>query len=169
MPDDRRQSDSPTVTDGDGRAVATARSDEPQAPEAPEFPVSIEGSDEDVAHRIEEIPADEGAAVLAELPPGKAADVAEYLDPETAGRILSEMDAAAAGAVVSDMEAPEASMVLAAMDPDGRVDVLEHVRGRLHDEIVGEMTAEDAEDVRHLEQYPSDTAGGIMTTEVTAL
>ena len=169
MPDDGRQSDSPTATDGNGRAVVTARADEPQAPEATELPVSIEGSDEDVARRIEEIPADEGAAVLAELPSAKAADVAEYLDPETAGRILSEMDAAAAGAVVSDMEAPEASMVLAAMDPDDRVDVLEHVRGRLHDEIVGEMTAEDAEDVRHLEQYPSDTAGGIMTTEVTAL
>lgn len=129
----------------------------------------VEAPDAEVAHRIEEIPADEGAAVLESLPPDKAADVAEYLDPETAGRIFSQMDPSAAGAVVSDMEAAEASMVLSAMDPDDAVDVLEHVEERLHDEIVREMDAEDAADVRRLEQYPPDTAGGIMTTEVTAL
>ena len=31
------------------------------------------------------------------------------------------------------------------------------------------MDAEEADEVRELEQYPPDTAGGIMTTEVTAL
>jgi magnesium transporter len=128
-----------------------------------------QASDAEVAQRIEDIPADEGAAVLENLSSEKAAHVAEYLDPETAGRILSEMDPAAAGAVVSDMEAAEASMVLAAMDPDDRVDVLEHVNEKQHDDIVREMDAEDAEDVLALEQYEPDTAGGIMTTEVTAL
>ena len=60
-------------------------------------------------------------------------------------------------------------MVLAAMDPDDAVDVLEHVDEKLHDEIVREMDPEDREDVLALEQYPPDTAGGIMTSEVTAL
>src|SRR4030095_5732886 len=101
--------------------------------------------------------------------PDEAADVAEYLDPTTAGAILSEMDPALAASVVTDMEPPEASMVLAAMDPDDRVDVLEHIPAPMHDAIVGEMDAEDVEEVRQLEQYPPDTAGGIMTTEVTAL
>jgi magnesium transporter len=55
------------------------------------------------------------------------------------------------------------------MDPDDRVDVLEHVPRAMHDAIVGEMDAEDVEEVRQLEQYPPDTAGGIMTTDVTAL
>src|SRR5204862_2649428 len=39
----------------------------------------------------------------------------------------------------------------------------------LHDELVNEMTARQAAEVRDLEQYPRDTAGGIMTTEVTSL
>jgi magnesium transporter len=55
------------------------------------------------------------------------------------------------------------------MDPDDRVDVLEHVTGKLHDELLHEMDAVEAAEVRTLEQYPPDTAGGIMTTEVTAL
>jgi magnesium transporter len=167
MPEERMNPE--RKPDGNGRGVATA------APPPHPHPVPVGllpapgSSDADVAERIEDIPADEGAAVLENLPPEKAADVAEYLDPDTAGRILSEMDPTAAGAVVSDMEAAEASMVLAAMDPDDAVDVLEHVNDKLHDEIVREMDAEDAEDVRLLEQYPPDTAGGIMTTEVTAL
>jgi len=123
----------------------------------------------DVAYRIEEIPAADGADVLQNLPPDEAADVAEYLDPTTAGAILSEMDPTLAASVLTDMEVPEASMVLAAMDPDDRVDVLEHVPAPLHDQMVGEMDAEDVEEVRQLEQYPPDTAGGIMTTQVTAL
>ena len=51
------------------------------------------------------------------------------------------MDPTLAATVIADMEAPEASMVVAAMDPDDRVDVLEHVPEPLHDAIVGEMDA----------------------------
>lgn len=169
MADDRLHPGS--ARDGNGRSVAIGAppaGETPEMPEAREKP-AVAGSDEDVARRIEEIPADEGAAVLGNLSPEKAADVAEYLDPDTAGRILSEMDPTVAGAVVSDMEAAEASMVLAAMDPDDAVDVLEHVEDRLHDEIVREMDPEDAQDVLALEKYPPDTAGGIMTSQVTAL
>lgn len=122
-----------------------------------------------VAARIEEIPAPDGAVVLEHLSSERAAEIAQYLDPMTAGRILSEMDPAMAASVVADMESAEASMVLSAMDPDDRVDVLELVPGPKHDEIVSEMDTEDKEETRRLEQYPPDTAGGIMTTEVTAL
>src|SRR5438132_9599901 len=103
------------------------------------------------------------------MSPQKAADVAQYLDPTTASKILAEMDSAEAAGVIADMEPPEASMVLAAMDPDDRVDVLEHIPHKLHDELVHELGAADAEEVRQLEQYPRDSAGGIMTTQVTAL
>lgn len=122
-----------------------------------------------VAEQIEEIPAADGAAVLTNLSSEDAADVAEYLDPDTAGRILSEMDPTAAASVITDMAAPEASMVLAAMNPDDRVDVLGHLSGQLHDQLILELNEEDAAAVHQLEQYPTDTAGGIMTTEVTAL
>ena len=69
-----------------------------------------------------------------DLPPEEAADVAEYLDPDTAGaHPVGDGPAAGGRRHRRDMEAPEASMVLAAMDPDDRVDVLEHVPGTLHD------------------------------------
>src|SRR4051812_647729 len=122
-----------------------------------------------IAHRIEEIPAVDAAAVMSELPAQQAADVAEYLDPETAAHILAKMDATRAAEVITDMEAPEASTLLEHMSPDDRVDILEHLTGPLHDLLVGEMEKEHRDEVHELEQYPPDTAGGIMTTEVTAL
>ena len=123
----------------------------------------------DVAGQIEEMQAADGASVMKELSADMSAEVAEYLDPETASRILAEMDPTEAAIVIAGMEAPEASMVLAAMDPDDRVDILGHVPAPLHDQLVSEMNAKDAAEVRDLEQYPKDTAGGIMTTEVTSL
>lgn len=139
----------------------------------PDFPQRVIGvrhdRPSDVALRIEEIPAPDGADVMEGLSPQQAADVAEYLDPNTAGRILSEMEPTLAASVLSDMEAPEASMVISAMNPDDAVDVLEHVSQPIHDAIVREMEPQEAADVRLLEQYPPDSAGGIMTTEVTAL
>jgi magnesium transporter len=124
---------------------------------------------EAVAAHIEEMPAPEGADVLQNLPAGQAAEVVEHLDPVTASQIVSEMEPALAATVIADMEEVEASMVLAEMDPDDRVDVLELLPKPLHDRLVGEMEPEEAAEVRQLEQYPPDSAGGIMTTEVTAL
>ena len=122
-----------------------------------------------VAGYIEEMPAADAAAVMESLSTDVSPKVAEVLDPETAGRIMAEMDAVSAAAVISAMEAPDASMVLAAMDPDDRVDILGHISGPLHEQLVGEMDIAQANEVRNLERYRKDTAGGIMTSDVTSL
>jgi magnesium transporter len=124
---------------------------------------------EGMAERIEDLPAPDGAAVMEKMTPEMSADVAEALDPQTAGQILSEMDATQAASIIADMEVPEASMVLEAMDPDDRVDILEHIGAPLHDQLVNEMAVLEAAETRSLEQYSPDTAGGIMTPDVTAL
>lgn len=134
-----------------------------------QFPPAPPDPDRDVAQRIEELPPTDGAQVLENLSRQQSADVTEYLDPNTAADVLSEMHPAQAAAVISRMEPPEASMVLAAMEPDDRVDILEHISGPLHDVLLAEMTQAEAAQTRQLEQYPPDTAGGIMTPEVTAL
>jgi magnesium transporter len=145
--------------------------DETVAAAAADHDARQEGEEkaEGVAERIEDLPAPDGAAVMERMTPAMSADVAEALDPETAAQILSEMDATLAASVIADMEVPEASMVLEAMDPDDRVDILEHITAPLHDQLVDEMAALEAAETRSLEQYPPDTAGGIMTPDVTKL
>lgn len=137
----------------------------------PEEPQQLELFDtpEQVAEQIEEIPVIDGAHVLEDLPSDQAADVVEALDPRTAAGILVEMDHDRAAGVLEGMEVAEASMVLEAMDPDDRVDILEHVHGPKHDILINEMGVEEIAETRALEQYPPESAGGIMTTQVTAL
>ena len=55
------------------------------------------------------------------------------------------------------------------MAPDDRVDLLRRCQRKLHDSLVRDLGAAEAAETRQLEQYPPRTAGGIMTTEVTAL
>lgn len=155
--------------DGKTKMNMDAHDDHISAAETPSIPAAPQTGAEGVAERIEDLPAPDGAAVMEQMTPEMSADVAEALDPETASQILSEMDATLAASVIADMEVPEASMVLEAMDPDDRVDILEHIPAPLHDQLVNEMAVLEAAETRSLEQYPPDTAGGIMTPDVTAL
>lgn len=126
-------------------------------------------SPDEVATAVEDMSSSEGAAVLSNIDPEQAAEVAEILDPSTAAEVISQMDSASAAEVIAEMESPEAAMVLTEVDPDDRVDILSLLPREKHDEVVSELEPEDAADVKSLEQYPPDTAGGIMTTQVTAL
>lgn len=124
---------------------------------------------QDIAMRVEEMPPSDAAGILAGLTRQQAGAVAEILDPTTAGRIIAEMDNVQAALVIASMNAPEASMVLQEIPPDDRVDILYHITGPLHEQLIGEMDAPEADETRRLEKYPPDSAGGIMTTQVTAL
>src|SRR5688572_20699179 len=161
---DRENLETRETSPGNGDGDALAR------PATETIEAAAQGmTDAKVAERIEELPAPDGAAVLEHLPRELSADVAEYLDPQTAAQILAEMDSHLAATVITDMEVPEAAVVLEYMDPDDRVDILAHVPRSHHDRLVNEMAALEAAEVRSLEQFPPDTAGGIMTTDVTAL
>jgi magnesium transporter len=171
---DRRDGDADgeadSESDGDREADVDHEADvDPDGDDAPLPVVAAGDAPREVAAKIEEIPSRQGAAVMEGLSADRAADVAEYLDPDTAAAIVAEMDPALAASVLTDMEPLEASMVVAAMDPDDAVDVLAFIPKARHDAILQEMAARDAADVRALERYAPDTAGGIMTTEVSAL
>ncbi|MDB5328823.1 MAG: mgtE [Phycisphaerales bacterium] len=131
--------------------------------------IMLSSSPRELSELIEEAPCDQGASVLERLPLDRAVAVAEYLDPKTAARIFKEIDAGTAAALMLGMNRVEAAMVLAGMDPDDRVDILGMVDAEAHDELLAELDVAKRAEVRHLESYASDTAGGIMTTQVTAL
>ena len=90
---------------------------------------------EGVAERIEDLAAPDGAAVMERMTPASCRPTSPRRSTRRPPpRFLSEMDATLAASVIADMEVPEASMVLEAMDPDDRVDILEHVPAPLHDQ-----------------------------------
>ena len=158
----------PGPAEGVAVAPVTAAEPGPVVQPAPEAP-PVKRAPSYLAHTIEEIPPADAAEIMANLDPREAAQVAEILDPGTAGGVLSQMDAQDAAAVIAEMEPPEAAMVLTVMDPDDAVDVLGNVTDVRREALLDEMGAAEAADVRTLRQFPPDSAGGIMTTDITAL
>ena len=113
-------------------------------------------------------PAD-GVPVFRRLSTKRTADVVEYLNPRIAASLLREMHPAVAAQICAAMDLSKVPMILAEMAPDDRVDILNHVPAELREQLIQELGVSKAAEVRRLESYPADSAGGIMTTEAIAL
>ncbi|MGF1635167.1 MAG: magnesium transporter [Phycisphaerae bacterium] len=130
---------------------------------------------------FDDISAAEAVAMIPQCSAPDAAEAMRRFEIEDQAHVLSGLHPEVAAPVVAEMAAPDVAValaelsndkiagILAEMDPDDRVDVLEHLPEDRHDEIIGHMEPEEAAEVRRLEQYEPDTAGGIMTTQVTSL
>jgi magnesium transporter len=123
----------------------------------------------ELADRLSGFEPADGAVALEILPADAAAGAVELLSPPTAAEMLRRVEPARAQELIARMAPKAASNVLSAMAPDDRVDLLRRCQRKLHDSLVRDLGAAEAAETRQLEQYPPRTAGGIMTTEVTAL
>jgi|RhiMethySRZTD1v2_1073278.scaffolds.fasta_scaffold16793_2 magnesium transporter len=95
-------------------------------------------------------------ALLSAEDPELAATLIDHVADEQAARFISVLPPEAAAAIVDEMES------------DQQADILERLKDEDAQAILIEMDPEDAEEVRRLVQYPSDTAGGLMITEYLA-
>jgi magnesium transporter len=129
----------------------------------------VEFDTNDVAARLATFDAADGAVAMEILPVEVAAAAAEKLPPRLAAEMLRRVDHVRTEEIIALMGTRPAAALLSAMDPDDRVDLLRHLSRKMHDELVRQLEAGAAAENQKLEQYSPDTAGGIMTTEVTAL
>lgn len=111
----------------------------------------------DIAEVIEALPPEEGAHVLAALPAGAAADALEQMDEEDAEEYLEELTPETAASAVGEMALDDAADLLAELPDERRAEILE------------KLAPEDRAQLEDLMAYPPDSAGGIMSPEVTAL
>lgn len=118
---------------------------------------------------------------LAEAAPGDAADVLEQLDEEDAAGLLADLEAAEAAEVleeiapelaaelVEDLPVSDLAEVLSAMQGDAAADLLGELDADVIEDLLAAMTDEAETEVRGLLAYPSDSAGGLMTTDIARL
>jgi magnesium transporter len=111
----------------------------------------------DVADAIEAMSAIEGAQVLAALPAETAADALEQMGKKDAEQYVAELAADVAASAVEEMA------------PDDAADLLAQLREEHREEILAGLGAEDRAQLETLMAYPPESAGGIMSPEVTAL
>jgi magnesium transporter len=122
-----------------------------------EWGALAEAAPGDAADVLEQLSEEDAAGLLAELEPEDVADILEQIAPELAAELVEEVPIADLSAAVGEMTGEAAADLLSELDDE----VTESVLSMLDDEAERE--------IRRLLEYPHDTAGGLMTTEIAAL
>jgi len=110
-----------------------------------------------------------------------SADIADVLwldfPPEEARRLFHDMDDALSAAVLEEAEPKLRAILLegaenqyigrlvSLLSYDDATDLLETLPEEVRLEVMCFLPPEDARELRHLAEYPPDSAGGLMTTE----
>lgn len=111
----------------------------------------------DAADVLEQLEEGDAAGLLADLDPIEAAEVLEEIAPELAAELIEDLPLGNLAAALSEMPGE------AAADLIGELDEL------IQEDLFAAMDDESEAEVRELLAYPSDSAGGLMTTEIASL
>ena len=111
----------------------------------------------DLAHTVQELPAERRHALAAALNDERLADLLEELPERQQVEILARLDQERAADVLEEMDADDAADLLAELPPIQRQYLLDL------------MTPEESAPVRALMDYRQGTAGAIMTSEPVVL
>ena len=111
----------------------------------------------DAADVLEQLEEDDAALLLSELEPGGAAEILEEIAPELAAELIEQVPLGNLAAALNEMPGEAAADLIDELDED------------IQEDVFAAMTDEAEQGVRDLLVYPSDSAGGLMTTEIAAL
>ncbi len=111
----------------------------------------------EIAEVLQDFEQHETSRIMAALPPAEAAEVVTETDPLTRETIL---DAA---------RDEQISELVEALPPDDGADLLELLSDDDRKAVMRSLGPEQARELRKLEHYDPDTAGGIMTTRFIAV
>lgn len=111
----------------------------------------------DIAEQIDDAPLAEMREILRSFPDELVAGVITELPPERQTELLENMRLDRVSEIIPEMYTDDAADALGNLSPE-----------RLR-EIMGQLTNEEMVEIKTLLDYPEDTAGGIMRTEVTAV
>jgi CBS domain-containing protein len=108
----------------------------------------------DLADIIEDLGKTSGSIVFSSLDDEKAADVLEELQTKAQVQIIENLTIEKAADVLEKMPANEAA------------DIIEELEEDKAEQLLKEMESDASQDIRELLEYPDNSVGSLMTTEV---
>ena len=92
-----------------------------------------------------------------------------HMPTEDAAEALAELDENIAVDVLENLDADVAAQIIAEMAPDDAADVLDELDEEHRDVLLNHLNREESEELRNLLNFDSDSAAGIMNTELILL
>lgn len=108
------------------------------------------------------------ADIIEDLGKKSSMKVFSSLDEETAADVLEELETHAQVHIVENMPVDKAADVLELMPADEVADILDELEDDKAESLLKEMEAESSQEVRELLEYPDNSAGSLMTTDILA-
>jgi magnesium transporter len=141
--------------------VAAARRDRDEVADylelrSEEWEALVDASPEDAADVLEELREEDAANLISTLDPLDAAQILEEIAPELAAEMVEHVSLEDLTAAIEQMPDDAATDLLAELDEDVLGEVLNLVDDRTE------------ANYRRLLVYPSDSAGGLMTTDIAS-
>jgi len=93
----------------------------------------------------------------------------DLLEPEAASDVLIELDDHAQEKVLRKMDDDRLAEIVDELETDEAADVLGSVEPEVAEKVLETLDEETREEVQQLLEYPEDTAGGIMSTDLVAV
>ena len=125
------------------------------------------GTDEDIQRLLLALSPPETADLLEELADGETrARVFRLILGRKQARVLRDMDAEERVELVEQLPAEETAGVLEYMKSDDAADVLQQLDEEHQQEVLDALDPEDRVEIEKVLEYPEDSAGGIMQTEL---
>lgn len=109
------------------------------------------------------------ADILTDLDHFERLSILQSLPAETMAKTIAELDPGVRGAVLGKLRDETITTVLERLAPDTATDIASELPKRRMHSILTKMQSADAEEIRGLLKFKSNSAGSIMNTEFLAL
>ncbi|HUU43889.1 MAG TPA: magnesium transporter [Planctomycetota bacterium] len=109
------------------------------------------------------------AVALQYLDEDETLAVVKTLDDHAAAEVLDETDEDTKRAILERVDRERLADLVDLMPPDEGADLLELAPDEIEEVVLERVERDTAQDIRELQRYEPDTAGGQMTTEFVAL
>ena len=126
----------------------------------------LQGDPAELAETLKGMRPADIAELLGQLPPAGAAKVMAVLPFDLAVRVFDEPELEGRYAIMQAMEAGAAAALIEAMSADQQVDLIRGLAPAARDPLLEKLDPDTRHTLKLLLNYPPDSAGGIMTTEV---
>src|SRR6266851_2710154 len=137
---------------------------------APELLYLLHKDPAELAQALAELRPPDIAEALRDLPPAAAAKVVEALPFDLSVNVFDEPELAEDRCeILLHMNEDVVVPLIEAMSSDQRADVLREMPSAARSEFLKKLDDETRQSLQQILLYPSETAGGIMTTEFVAV
>jgi len=106
------------------------------------------------------------ADIIEDLGKKSSMSVFSALDEEKAADVLEELEPYAQIHIVENLPVDKAADVLEKMPADEVADILDELEEEKAELLLKEMDSESSDEVRELLEYPDNSAGSLMTTDI---